>query len=117
MPRRGGFRSGKSGSRFATGGAPGGSASAMRFSQRRKRGPLGPGRPDQPRTIVRRIVGKLVPVEALVEAPLCQELAMRALLDDLALVDDEDSVGIEDGGKPVSDDQDRAALHQPVEGE
>ena len=40
---------------------------------------------------------------------------MRALLDDAALVHDQDTVGLEDGCQPMGDDDRRAALHQPVE--
>lgn len=37
---------------------------------------------------------------------------MRSLLDDLAVVDDEDHIRLADGGKPVRDDEGRRALHQ-----
>ena len=36
-------------------------------------------------------------------AVLRQQLPMRAALDDLALVEDEDLVGVADGGQPVCD--------------
>ena len=40
---------------------------------------------------------------------------MRALLDDPALIHDDDAVGAFDGGEAVRDDERRAALHQRLE--
>src|SRR6202790_4867689 len=62
-----------------------------------------------------RLVGKLLPVKAFVKAAFGEELAVGALLDDPAGVDDEDAVGIEDGRQAVGNDDDRPPLHQAIE--
>ena len=53
--------------------------------------------------------------EAGVEATLGRQRAMVALLNDLAMIHDDDAIGGAHGGKSVSDDDRRAIAHQPVE--
>jgi hypothetical protein len=54
--------------------------------------------------------------EAGVEAALGQEFIVLAALDDFAVVEDEDLVGVADGGQSVSYDKAGPLLQKPVEG-
>ncbi len=54
--------------------------------------------------------------EELVGPALGDELIVAAAFDDATVVDDEDAVGVADGGKTMSDDEAGAALHQTFEG-
>ena len=57
----------------------------------------------------------LAPERALeggVEPTLCDELVVRALLDDTALIHDHDEIGIANRGEPVGDHERGAPLHQ-----
>ena len=51
-------------------------------------------------------------VQVEVEALPREQLLVRALLDDAAVVHHEDGVGVADGGQPVRDHEARAVLHQ-----
>ena len=51
----------------------------------------------------------------MVEAALVEEGLVRALLDDLAVVDDDDVVRVADGAQAVGDDKGGAAFHQAQE--
>src|SRR3546814_16279760 len=53
--------------------------------------------------------------EARVEAAGCRQLAVAAALDQAALVDHQDAVGLQHGGEAVGDDQRRASGHEAVE--
>ena len=59
-----------------------------------------------------RGVAELAAVEVGVEAALRDEGVVRAALDDLALVHDEDQVGVADGRQAMRDDEGRAAGEQ-----
>ena len=56
----------------------------------------------------------LTGVELVVAAVLGQQILVVAPLDDLALLQDHDGLGVADGGEPVGDDEHGAARHQPV---
>lgn len=45
----------------------------------------------------------------------CQQLLMSTFLNDVALVEDEDAVGVFDGGEAVGDDDGGAVLHEELE--
>src|SRR5207247_1443072 len=85
-----------------------------------RRGPSPPPRrapwPEswQPRRARRRrpLRGILHAVEARVDAVAGEQLAVRSLLAQLALVQDEDAVGVLDGREPVRDDERRPPLEQ-----
>src|SRR6266568_7650018 len=62
-----------------------------------------------------RLLGKLQRIEPRVEPTFRQQLNVTAGLRDPALVDDIDEVGIDDGGKPMRDDQRRTPAHQNLE--
>ena len=62
------------------------------------------------------LVGELRRVEVVVEPAALEQLAVRAALDDPALVDDEDLVGPAHGRQPVGDDDRRPAFEGGVEG-
>ena len=53
-------------------------------------------------------------IQPIILALFGDELFVSAPFNDPALLQDHDHVGILHGGKPVGDDKDRAALHQPV---
>ena len=53
-------------------------------------------------------------VELIVGAPFGDELFVASALDDAAVVEDHDNVGVLDGGQTVRDDEHRAALHQLI---
>ena len=53
---------------------------------------------------------KLTHVQIVVEALLRKQLRCVALLNDAAVVDNEDPVGLLDGGKPVGNDKGGTAL-------
>ena len=55
------------------------------------------------------LAGELGAVQLGVQAAGGQQLVVRAALDDPAVVDDQDLVGLADGGQPVRDDQRRPA--------
>ena len=59
---------------------------------------------------------KLLHVEGEVRSPAAQEFFVRAALDDLPAVHDEDDVRPRDGGKAVRDDKARPAFHQLLDG-
>src|SRR5690606_25621953 len=61
------------------------------------------------------VLHELELVEARVEAAALEELAVRPLLAQLAPVEDEDAVGVLDGGEAVGDDDGGAAAHEGVE--
>src|SRR5690606_3562940 len=61
------------------------------------------------------VVHELELVEAGVEAAALEELVVRALLAQLAAVEDEDAVGVLDGGEAMGDDDGGAAAHEGVE--
>jgi len=54
---------------------------------------------------------KYTGIKLIIGALLGNEVIMGAPLDDPALVQHHDAVGIHDGGKAVGNDEDRAALH------
>src|ERR1700682_4404367 len=60
----------------------------------------------------RERVGELGLVERVVEATSREELRMSALLDDFALVHDNNAVGVADGREPVRDHEADSALPQ-----
>jgi hypothetical protein len=51
-----------------------------------------------------------------VEAAAGEEFFVAAALDDAAALEDEDFVGVADGGDPVGDDETGAVFHEAVEG-
>ena len=53
-------------------------------------------------------------VELIVLSLFGDEFLVRAALDDPAVVEHHDSVGVLDGGEAVGDDEHRPAFHQPV---
>ena len=57
---------------------------------------------------------ELAVVERGIEPAAREQLAVRALLDDIAVAHDEDAVGIADGAQAVRDDKARAAAHEVV---
>ena len=61
----------------------------------------------------RRLRPELASVEVLVDPPLLEQLQVRAALDDLPLVDDQDLVGVADGGEAVGDDEAGPPGHIP----
>src|SRR3954451_20402219 len=58
----------------------------------------------------------LVLVEAGVEAGQGEELFVAAGFGYVAVLEDDDLVGVADGGEAVGDDEGGAAFHEPVEG-
>ena len=52
--------------------------------------------------------------KAAVEASVSDELLMGAVLDNGAMVHDDDFVGMADGGKTVGDDDASTALHEMI---
>src|SRR3954454_20492872 len=80
-------------------------------------GALAAGAPLLPRAdLVSDLLGalrELAGVEGPVRTAASQQLLVRALLDDGALVQDEDRVGTPDGGEPVRDHEARPARAQP----
>ena len=50
-------------------------------------------------------------VELIVGALLSNQILMSAALDDMAVVQNHDTIGIHDGRKPMGDDKHRAAMH------
>ena len=54
-------------------------------------------------------------VEAGVEALTGDQVGVRPLLDDPAMIDHGDAVGPADRGQPVGDDERHAAAHQALE--
>jgi hypothetical protein len=65
--------------------------------------------------------GKLPAVQLGIQAARGQELVMGSVFADLALVDDQDLVGLADGGQPVRDNQRGAAgqrgFERPLNGQ
>ena len=61
-------------------------------------------------------VGELQRGELGVEPAVGEQAVVGALLDDAALIHDQDAVGGADRGEAVGDDEGGAPLHQPVEG-
>ena len=53
-------------------------------------------------------------VQLVVLALLRDQLVMRATLDDVAMVEHHDHVGVAHGGQAVGDDEDRTSLHQVI---
>ena len=64
--------------------------------------------------ILRDHVLELAVVQIGVEAACFEQFAVRALLDDVAVAHDEDTVGIADGAQAVRDDKARAAAHEVI---
>src|SRR4051795_2561562 len=62
---------------------------------------------------LRRSVGRPVAVQRQVEAACREQLVVRALLDDPAVLQDDDQVGVADRREPVGDDEGRAAVQKP----
>src|ERR1700691_3575464 len=60
----------------------------------------------------RRLLLERQPVERSVTATLAQELVVAAGFDDQSVLDDENAIGVHDGGEPVRDDERRAVLAQ-----
>ncbi len=58
--------------------------------------------------VLQRLVTKIGVVQFGVMAALGHQLVVRALFDDLAVIHDDDAVGVLDGGQAVGDDDDRA---------
>ena len=54
-------------------------------------------------------------VELAVIAAARHEFVMRALINQFAVTDNENAVGVADGGKPVGDDDAGAVFHQLAE--
>ena len=61
------------------------------------------------------LLARLFGHELRIDAALAHQLGMLALLGDMAAVEHEDAVAIDDAGQAVRQDERRAALHQPVE--
>lgn len=61
------------------------------------------------------VLAELHVVERGVQAVGGQQLAVRPVLDDLAGVQHDDTVGVLHGGQPVGDDQRGAPAHQPLQ--
>ena len=59
---------------------------------------------------------KLALVQRRVETVGRQQFFMFALLHNIAVLDDQDNIGITDGGQAVSDNEARSALHQVEHG-
>ena len=59
---------------------------------------------------------KLAVVEVRVEAAFGQQLVVGALLDDVAVLEHQDQVGVLDGGQTVGDDKAGAVFGEPVHG-
>src|SRR5258708_40292598 len=59
---------------------------------------------------------ELAEVEVMIKTLLVEELLVGAFFDDFAVVDDEDLVGVADGGEAVGDDEGGAALHEAQQG-
>ena len=57
---------------------------------------------------------KLAVVKICVEAFLCKQLFMAALLDNVTILHNQDQICIPDGGKSVSDDKAGSAFHQVI---
>ena len=55
-----------------------------------------------------------VGVELVIAAALGEEVVVVAALDDAAIFQNEDRVGVADGGQAVGNDEDCPALHQAV---
>src|SRR6476619_2603687 len=53
--------------------------------------------------------------EARIEAAAGEKLQVRALLDDLAMVEHDDVVGMDHGGEPVGDDERGALARDPLQ--
>src|SRR5690606_41445235 len=62
-----------------------------------------------------RSVRELEFVEPRVDPPGLEEFVVRALLTELAVVEDEDPIGVPDGGESVRDDERGAAAHEGLE--
>ena len=54
---------------------------------------------------------ELTHIQVVIEPFGIHELAVGAPLDDLALINDDDLVGLSDGAKPVSNDEAGASAH------
>ena len=65
-----------------------------------------------PPKLFRRVVLQIM--ELLVGAIALQKLGVGSLLDDMAMVHDDDEIGIDDGGEAVCDGDDGAVFHQRV---
>jgi hypothetical protein len=62
-----------------------------------------------------RVLGHVcgpVSIERRVEAAFCQQFVVRPLLDDPAVLQDDDQVGVPNRGEPVGDDEGRPAREQ-----
>src|SRR5207249_4098426 len=94
------------------------SASRLRRS-RRSDGCGRSVRREQARAGARAVDGGFVDeparVQTVVKAALCEELGMRAFLDDATAIEYEDAVSALHRRKPVRDDDRRAPAHEPIE--
>ena len=63
-----------------------------------------------------RILRKLALVELRVGPAEREQLLMRALLDDVAVIHHQDKVGVHDGREPVRDHKARTALRERLHG-
>ena len=59
---------------------------------------------------------KLAVIKICVKAFCCKQLFVTALLDNIAILHNQDQVRILDGGKPVGNDKACSALHQVIHG-
>ena len=58
------------------------------------------------------LLGELAVVQFRVETAPCEELVVASLLDDVAVVEDEDVIRILDGGQAVGDDEAGPVRHE-----
>src|SRR5699024_9951957 len=60
------------------------------------------------------LLGQVAGVQLVILALFGDQFVVAAALDDAALFQDDDAVGVADGGQPVGDDEGGAAVHQAV---
>src|ERR1700720_3251439 len=71
--------------------------------------------PDDRKASLRRVRGELQLGQPRIDAAFADKALMRSLLDQAPMVEHEDAVGADDGGKPVRNDEGGAAFHDLVE--
>ena len=59
---------------------------------------------------------KLAEIQVIVKSVLIQQLLVGSLLDDFAIIDHDNPIGIPDGAQPVGDHKTCAALHKVKQG-
>ena len=59
---------------------------------------------------------ELAQIQMVIEAAPIQKILVRALFDDLTIVDDQHLVGIADGAQPMGDHKAGPSFHQPQKG-